>query len=167
MTTPVLGFDNDLHVGTDAGSADAVLVAGKDPGAYANQVEVEVKPPTSGEPDTFNIAVIEDGVYRELFINLTMAPDADRYIETVVNDTRAGSAYVIVADQLLAGQPVPDIQTAALAGGGDGLTGLDDIDFIGSEAGKTGMYALDQVQDVSLLFVPGRATPAVHNAMLQ
>jgi Resolvase, N terminal domain len=50
------------------------------------------------------------------------------------------------------------------AGGGDGLVGLDDSDFIGSEPGKTGLHALDQVQEVSLLLVPGRATPAVHNA---
>jgi hypothetical protein len=45
--------------------------------------------------------------------------------------------------------------------------GLDDRDFIGSEAGKTGLHALDRVQDLALLLVPGRATPAVHNAMLR
>jgi hypothetical protein len=29
------------------------------------------------------------------------------------------------------------------------------------------MRALDQIQDMSLLLIPGRATPAVHNAMLR
>ena len=54
-----------------------------------------------------------------------------------------------------------------LTGGSDGLVGLDDNDFIGSEPAKTGLHALDQVQELSLLLVPGRATPAVHNAMVR
>src|SRR5690606_23378568 len=37
----------------------------------------------------------------------------------------------------------------------------------GSETGKTGLYALNHVQDLSLLLVPGRATPAVRNAMVR
>src|SRR5690606_4467308 len=36
----------------------------------------------------------------------------------------------------------------------------------GSDAGKTGIRALDLVQDLTLLLVPGRATAAVHNAMV-
>ncbi|HEB54095.1 MAG TPA: hypothetical protein ENI87_12655, partial [bacterium] len=35
-----------------------------------------------------------------------------------------------------------------------------------TETGKTGLHAFDQVQDLSLLLVPGRATSAVHNAMV-
>jgi phage tail sheath protein FI len=53
-----------------------------------------------------------------------------------------------------------------LRGGSDGLDGLSDADFVGSDAGKTGMRALDTVQSLSLLLVPGRATPALHIAML-
>ena len=54
-----------------------------------------------------------------------------------------------------------------LSGGDDGLDGLDDNDFIGSDAGKTGLHALDRIQDLSIVFVPGRATPATHNALVQ
>jgi hypothetical protein len=96
-----------------------------------------------------------------------MEPGDARYVESVVNDARSGSAYVRCTDQLLAGSPVPAPQTVTLAGGNDGLGGIGDLDFIGSEVGKTGLHALDQVQDLSLLLVPGRATPAVHNAMVR
>src|SRR5690606_15365864 len=115
----------------------------------------------------FDLLVVEDGAYRETFPNLSMDPASARYVETIVNDARNGSIYVRVIDQLLAGAPIPPPQTMALAGGGDGLVGLDDADFIGSEPAKTGLHALDQVQALSLLLVPGRATPAVHNAMVR
>jgi hypothetical protein len=125
-----------------------------------------VRGPTSGEADEFDLAIIEDGVYRETFPNLSMDPTAERYVERVLNDARLGSIFVRVIDQLLPGMPVPDTQTVALTGGDDGLSGLDDTDFVGSEAGKSGPHALDQAQDLTLLIVPGRTTPAVHNAMV-
>jgi hypothetical protein len=146
--------------------ANVIRVEGKDLGAYANRIDVEVRSPTSREADEFDLAVIEDGVYRETFPNLSMDPGAERYIERVINDGRFGSRLIRVTDQQLPGRPVPGPQTVRLASGEDGLTGLDDADFIGSEAGKTGLHALDQVQDLTLLIVPGRATPAVHHAML-
>jgi phage tail sheath protein FI len=58
------------------------------------------------------------------------------------------------------------IQSAPLAGGDDGLTGLADVDFVGSATGKTGLQALNTVQDLATLLVPGRATSGVHNAMI-
>jgi len=165
-TAAAFGLDTDAHAGSDSGSANSVRVEGKDPGSYANRVEAEVRAATSGDAAEFDLAVIEDGVYRETFPNLSMEPTAERYVERVVNDARLGSVLVRVIDQLLPGAPVPDAQTVALTGGDDGLTGLDDNDFIGSDVGKTGIRALDQVQDLTLLTVPGRATPAVHNAMI-
>ncbi len=154
-TAAAFGLDTDPHVGSASGSANAVRVEGKDPGAYANRIEVEVRAATNGSAAQFDLLVVEDGVYRESFPNLSMDPDATRYVERVVNDTRTGSLYVRVTDQLLAGSPVPPPQTAALAGGSDGLVGLDDADFVGSDAGKTGLHALDQVQECRSCWCPG------------
>ena len=165
-TAAAFMLDNDAHAGSDSGAANCLRVDGKDPGAYANAITVQVSAPTNGEADAFNLSVIEDGTIRESFPNLTMDADADSYVETVVNHERTGSLYVELTDQLLMGSPIPAVQTAALGGGDDGLTDLDDNDFIGSEAGKTGLHALDQVQDLTLIIVPGRATSAVHNAMV-
>jgi hypothetical protein len=166
-TAAAFGLDDALHAGAASGIANALRIEGKDPGAYANRVEAEVRAATNGSPGAFDLLVVEDGAYRETFPNLSMDPTSARYVETIVNDVRNGSLYVRVIDQLLAGAPIPPPQAVALAGGDDGLVGLDDSDFIGSEPAKTGLRALDQVQELSLLLVPGRATPAVHLAMVR
>ncbi len=161
------GFDHDTHYGQATGSSNAVRVEGKDAGAYANNIEVEVRLPASGEVGAFDLAVVEDGVYREVYRNLRMTPGHPQYVETQVNSEKSGSALIRVVDQLAPGSPSLAVQTIALSSGDDGLVGLDDTDFIGSAAGQTGMRALDRVQDIAILLVPGRATEAVHNAMLQ
>jgi hypothetical protein len=165
-TDAALGLDTAAHVGTASGAAKALRVEGKDPGAYANAIEVEVRAPTSGEKGAVDLAVVDDGVYREIFPSVSMTPGAVRYVETVINDVTNGSALIRVVDQLLPGAPSLALQIVPLAGGDDGLTGLTDADFIGSPVGRTGLHALDRVIDVAVLMVPGRATPAVHAAML-
>lgn len=166
-TSEALGLDLDPHNGSDAGTTSLLLVEGKDPGAYGNRIAIEVRLPTSGEPGYFNLAVVDDGVYRELFPNLSMDVGDLRYAESVINDSGVGSALVKVTVLNPVGGLLPDVQMTPLTGGDDGLSGLDDSDFIGSEVEKTGLHALDAIQDLSLLLVPGRATTAVHNAMIQ
>lgn len=163
----VFGFDPEVHRGAASGAANALRVEGKDPGSYANRVEVEVRASSNGSPNAFDLLVLDDGVYKEAFPNLSLTANAARYAEKVVNDARSGSVFVRLTDQLLPNAPTPGPQSAALAGGSDGLIGLDDSDFVGSAAGKTGLRALDRVQELSILLVPGRATPAVHHAMIR
>ncbi len=158
-TAAAFGLDTEMHNSSGADIVSLVRVEGKDPGAYGNRLEIEVRPATSGEASAFDLAVVDDGVYREVFPNLEMDPDIERYINAVINDSRSGSLLIRTIGQLAGDSLLPDVQTVALAG-------LDDTDFIGSDTGKTGMYAPDQVQDLSLLLIPGRATAAVHNAMV-
>nr|WP_228556563.1 phage tail sheath protein [Myxococcus sp. CA005] len=134
---PGLGLDALLHTGDASGAIDVLHLEAKDAGAYANRIEVEVRPATAGAPDTFDVLVLEDGAYRESFPNLSSAEDDARYAERVLNDERTGSSYV----RAFMVQPgaLPDEQTVALTGGTDGLVGLNDTDFIGSEAGGSGL----------------------------
>ena len=150
----------------DGVSSEVLRVHGKTPGTYANRVEVEVRPPTSGAADTFDLAVVEDGAYREIFIDLSLNPGAARHAPQIVNSSRRGSALVMLEAIVGVSQP-PDVQMLSLMRGDDGLTGLDDTDFIGSEVSKTGLYAFDTIQNLSLLMIPDRATPAVHQAMVR
>jgi phage tail sheath protein FI len=166
-TAAAFGLDTTPHAGSASGAANALRVEGKDPGAYANHIEIEVRAPATGGTGAFDLAVIEDGTYREVFPSLRMTPTAARYVERVINDAAAGSALIRVTDQLLAGSPALALQTVALSGGDDGLVGLVDTDFTGSPTGRTGLHAFDRIPDISLLLVPGRATPAVQNAMLR
>ncbi|WP_158641963.1 phage tail sheath protein [Corallococcus sp. AB018] len=132
-----LGLDALPHTGDASGATDVLHLEAKDAGAYANRIEVEVRPSTNGAPDTFDVLVLEDGAYRESFPNLSASEDDARYVERIVNDERTGSTYI----QAFMVQPdaIPDVQTVALSAGADGLVGLDDTDFIGSEAGRSGL----------------------------
>ncbi|WP_426749909.1 phage tail sheath protein [Myxococcus sp. Y35] len=134
---PGLGLDAMLHTGDASGDIDVLLLEAKDAGAYANRLEVEVRPATNGTPDTFDVLVLEDGAYRESFPNLSSVRGDARYVERILNDERTGSAYV----RAFMVQPgaSPDEQTVALTGGTEGLVGLNDADFIGSEAGGSGL----------------------------
>ncbi|MBK7537564.1 MAG: phage tail protein [Myxococcales bacterium] len=165
-TAAAFGFDTVLHAGSASGPTASVRFEALDVGSYGNRLAVEVRIASSGAEDAFDVLVLEDGVYREQFANLRMRPGDPRHLEAAVNHARTGSRYVRATDLRLPDAPVPRRQTVALAGGADGLADLGDADFIGSDAGKTGLFALDQVQDLALLLVPGRATPAVHLAML-
>ncbi|WP_428261177.1 phage tail sheath family protein [Haliangium sp.] len=150
--------------------ADTLAVEAKWDGTYAHRVRVIIAPATSGADGEFNLAVEEDGVVREVFANLSMDPTHARYVPGVVNDPRTGSSLVALSDaesQTLGPDSAPELGTfGPLTGGDDGLAGLTDADFIGSPVSQTGLRALDTVQDLSLLIVPGRATAAVHNAMI-
>lgn len=160
------GLDNATHAGS-AGAAQATITAdAKYDGAYGNALQVRIAAATNGDASNFDLFVLNNGVVIESFINLTMDTTADRYIETVV----AASNFIAPIDLGLTGtatqrRPV-NVTSGLLTGGSDGLSGLADIDFVGSSAGSTGMYALDSVSSLSMLIVPDRATSAVHNAMI-
>jgi hypothetical protein len=160
-----LGFDNAVHAGNAAGTLDTLQVDGKTDGAYANDIRVLIAAATSGAADEFNLTVEDNGLVVEVFPNLSMDDAKPNYVETAINHPDRGSNLIRVTDLDAAASPPNDRPANGaftLAGGSDGLAGLDDTDFIGSAAAKTGMHALDVVQNVSILIVPGRATAAVH-----
>ena len=139
-------------------------------GAYANDIQVLIAAATSGSANEFNLTVLDNGLIAEVFPNLSMDATKPNYVETVINNADRGSTLVKVTDLQSATASPGDIPAAGtfgpLTGGDDGLTSLADTDFVGSPAGKTGLYALNTVQNLSLLIVPGRSTSAVHNAMI-
>src|SRR5512138_3051285 len=148
------------------GATDILTVQAKECGAFGNRLKVEIRAATNGQVGYFDLLVLDDGVYRETFPNLTLTATAARYVETIVNDASSGSRLIKATDLHPASSTVLALGTYSLTGGSDGLVGLTDADFVGTDAGKTGLHALDAVQSLSLLIVPGRATPAVHAAML-
>lgn len=164
-----LGLDNATHFGTAAGAIDTLQIDGKYDGTYANDLIVRISDATNGETDNFNLEVVRNGVVVEPFPNLTMDDSAIRFAETVVNASDGGSTLIEVTDLGIAGDAAnkrPANGDNVPTGGDDGLVGLVDLDFIGSAAGGTGLHGLDLIDDATILAVPGRATPAVHNAMI-
>lgn len=168
-----LGLDNATHTGLAGTAVNTLQLTGKDDGAFANSLTVKVLAASSGEAARFNLQVLRSGVIVETFANLSMDDTDARYVETIINHTTNGSNYIAAIDQDAA-VPAPNdrpanVTTTAFSGGSDGLSGLVDADFIGAEGSgtdRTGLRCLDFVADLSLLAVPGRATAAVHVAML-
>jgi hypothetical protein len=162
-TSAAFGFDPAVHAATTQTIPKAVRVEGADPGTYADALQMVVQPGRVG----VDVLTMENGTTRDRFTNVSLDPASPRYIDTLVNNKKTGSALVRAKDQKVAGTGATlAVQTAPLSGGDDGLTGLMDADFLGSATGKTGLQALNTVQELAMLIVPGRATSGVHNGMI-
>lgn len=171
-TTTALGiFSGALPItqtGSAAGVTDTLTITALDPGEFIEGYEVVIEAATNGDSDRFNLRVTKGGVTQESWPNLSLDDTDDRYVEDFIN---ANSGLIVVTDLFSAAvspNNLPALGTySSWAGQDDGLTGLVDADFTGSEAGQTGFYAFDLVDNMSLLCCPDRPTAAVHNAMVQ
>jgi phage tail sheath protein FI len=162
---PALGFVLEAHHGGTATVTGILRAEAKSPGAWGNRLTVEIA--RGGTPDLFDVLVRDGGILREAHRDLHLDPTGARHVERIVNDPTRGSAMIRIVDLRVPGTGGPAVQAVLLDGGDDGRTNLDDLDFVGSPVGHTGLHALDAVQDLSLLFVPGRASPTIHADMLR
>jgi hypothetical protein len=170
-STVNFGLDNTPHNGADATPEDTLRFDGKTPGAYTGNITIAVENASNGEAEFFNLKFLVSGVVKETFPNVTMdQTNTTDYVETRVNHATQGSNLLAATDLLLAYSALlkrPANQTtSAMTGGDDGLTGLADSDYIGNEAGPTGLFCFDRVSTGRILIVPGVYTPAVHLAMI-
>lgn len=166
-----LGLDNATHTGSTGAAVNTLRFDGKYDGTYAASMQAIVETATSAVAAEFNLRVVKSGVTIETFVNLTMDATSVQYVQQVFNNDVNGSDYFAAVDQLVSGSATvkrPANGTYTLTGGGDGLSSLADSDFTGgvSSNGKVGIRVFDLAADMSLLCVPGRATSAVHNAMI-
>lgn len=168
-STVDFGLDHILHHGADAAVQPTLLVEGKTAGAYSDDINIVVENATNGIAAYFNMKVVDSGIVKETWPNVNMDGTSTDYVVTKVNDVNLGSKLIAVTDQGLTplGIKRPANGTSAnLTGGDDGLTGLNDADFVGNVAGPTGLYTFDRVQTGRILIVPGLYTEVVHKAML-
>lgn len=168
-STVDFGLDNLLHNGAAAATVDTLLVEGKWAGAYANDIKINIAAATDGQAEHFNLQVILSGVVKETWPNLSMDDTSTAYVETVMNSLNFGSRLVAVTDQgvtPLGNKRPANGLSAFMTGGDDGLTGLNDSDYVGNISGPTGLYTFDRIQTGRILIVPGLYTETVHKAML-
>ena len=168
-STVDFGLDNLLHNGADAAVQATLLCEGKTPGAYSDDITINVAAATDGQAEHFNLQVIDSGIVKETWPNVTMDGTSTSYVETIVNDINLGSRLIAVTDQGLTPLGIKrpaDGTSANMVGGDDGLVGLADSDFIGNVAGPTGLYTFDRIQTGRILIIPGVYTEAVHKGMM-
>ena len=166
----LMGFDLATHSGGTGAAQDTLKVDAKTDGTYGNSLRVLVAAATSGDADEFNLSVEEDGIIVEVFPNLSMIDADTNYAETVINNAATGSNLISVEDMDASAPSPADVPASGtfgpLSGGGDGLAGLVDADFVGDATGETGFRGFDDVLNLTLLICPDRPTAAVQNAML-
>lgn len=173
-TTTALGiFVGALPItqfGVNALESPSIRVFGKTEGDWIVTpvlYAVVVEAPTSGNTDEFNFRVKKGTVTEETFPNLSMDPLAANYFETIVNE----NSNLVELEDLFSPATSPNNlpklgEFNSWVNQDAGLVGLVDVDFTGTEAGKTGLFAFDEVDNITILSVPGRATVAVHLAMI-
>jgi len=154
--------------GSAAAVSNTITVAGKTPGTWINSHSILIEAASSSDADRFNLRIVKGTSTQEVWPNLSMDALDERYVEAFID---ANSKLIIVTD--LSSPATPPADSPALGTystwllADDGLVGLVDSDFTGSDAGDTGLFAFDLVDNITLVSVPGRATSAVHNTMLQ
>ena len=147
------------------------------------------------QPDPTSPGSAEEVLDRTDFRNLSMDPRHSRYIENVIgaidgplrlSDRRPdGESWYVRVTDLSPGTAVrfgPETLTDVLAdgridaarhplaGGDDSMATLTDADYIGADnanpESRTGLFSLRNIEDISIVAVPGRTTIAVQNALI-
>lgn len=156
------------QTGINSAISATLRITGKHGGAWPESGwSVEILAASSGESDRFNLRFKEGTTVRESFPNLSMDSGDDRYAEDFISDNSTLFDALDLASPATSPADLPAIgEFSSFAGGDDGLTGLADSDYTGSQAGGTGLFAFDLVNNITMLAIPGRTTSAVHNAMI-
>jgi len=105
----------------------------------------------------FRLRVEEDGNEVEVHENLSLVETNTVDHVNVRLGAESGNSQYIVADEDTTTSTAVLVDPAALTplgSGNDGLSGLNDADFVGSEIQLTGLRALDRVKDASILCLP-------------
>jgi phage tail sheath protein FI len=112
----------------------------------------------------------------ELFEGLSFAPKSANYIVTQINGssklvTLPPAQQSIPADlSKLKDFPATEVPNGAkFSGGDDKLKSLSSDDFVGVDGGsgkRTGIQALEDITDISIVVVPGMWSPVIQSALI-
>ncbi len=135
------------------------------PGKWGDDISIKIVPATFNPAIHFRVKVYFKGVFVEPFDDLSMDPASENYAPDRVN----GKSDYIVLENLASASVAPDNRPAEgtypITGGEDGLTGIGDVDYAGSQAARTGVFAFDPVDEINILSCPGITTQTVQNAL--
>ena len=129
-------------------------------------VKVKVQDASNAVAGNFDLLIYRNTELVEWHRNLSMLDTDDRYVEDIVNTSSAKSEYVVVEDLALGGagglavdeRPASTALPQTLTGGDNGLTSLDNADWLGAATFNTGLYAFNLVADGDLLIIPDNVT---------
>ncbi|MDH5602010.1 MAG: hypothetical protein OEY78_11990, partial [Gammaproteobacteria bacterium] len=151
-----------------------ISVSAKSEGAWGDNVQFAIDESTDS-PGNFNLYVREVNdvaagdlgvVSAESFMNLSLDSASDRYAVSIVNkgsqlvDITSLGAASFPRSGLFGDDAPTDTDFVSLTGGGNGSMPTDSVPYTGNEAGKEGIYALENIapEIFNILCVPDMAT---------
>lgn len=146
-----------------AETMESLRVDAIEEGTWGENLAVVVEPGTLDPDNNFNLVVRYKNQVVEVFKDLSMDESAANHVELMINQR---SDYITVEDLNPASGEATDRPTVgafSLEGGDDGLTNLNDIDYVGDPAPHTGFYAFDEIDALNILIAPGVTTATVIN----
>ena len=147
----------DNGTGAPGEEPPKLILEASDPGVWAKDLKITVMDDINKEIDTsddplYNI-VIEDTEAPERFYNISSSPNNSRFVTTVLKE-ESNLVRVPKDNQPKEGERPYPVNTPLVSknSGSDGDP-LVDKDIIGSDADKTGIYALDNIDHFNMLCI--------------
>ena len=150
-------------------ATDLLLIKAKYPGTFGNKIQVVISG-VDNASHTFDIAVlVQNALGRyitvERFKDLSLDESSSNFVERRINEgsPEIGQASNYIEVEALYTTPDKDPVAGVydLSGGDDGVSGITSTDYVGSQAGKTGLYALDEVDELLNICHPGHTSVEV------
>ncbi|HOA83699.1 MAG TPA: phage tail sheath subtilisin-like domain-containing protein [Thermodesulfovibrio thiophilus] len=132
---------------------NGIKIYAKDEGTWGNKLSMKVTSTQENGVDVFNVEVSLDDEVVETFEGLTNDITDENYYLPIIN---SDSKFITV--------PAGGLQVGegAFSGGNDGIADITDADFLG----ERGLKALDKVEAVRIVAIPGQTSKAVQQGIL-
>lgn len=132
---------------------NGIKIYAKDEGTWGNKLSMKVTSTQENGVDIFNVEVSLDDEVVETFEGLTNDITDENYYLPIIN---SDSKFITV--------PAGGLQVGegAFSGGKDGIDDITDADFLG----ERGLKALDKVEAVRIVAIPGQTSKAVQQGIL-
>jgi phage tail sheath protein FI len=122
-----------------------LVITATSEGAWGNKITANIENPSGNDQTKFKLRLEYDGKTTETYDNLSL-PDLAAKVNGV-------SSLITVSGNLTATRPTNGAYS--LTGGSDGdLGSLDYRTYLGDETSKTGLHALDEIDNVNIIAVP-------------
>lgn len=145
----------------EATPAELFTVTALYPGTFGDNLVARMED-VDAEGETFSLEIYQEVgdklALLESYRSLSLDDESAQFAEDVIN---ARSKYIEIE---VAGDSVEHLADDTewdLTGGDDGLAEINDEDYVGDDAGSTGLYALDTVPELLTILHPGITSNSV------